>query len=388
MERVDVAVVGAGPVGLTLGARLGSRGLRVRLIDPQPAAVLAAPLPDGREIAINHASRAGLLQAGIWSRLDPAAIWPLQQACVRDRHLPFALDVETATGADEPLGWLVANWRLRQAAWEAATAMADCRVLDGRAVQGVCRGRLGWELALSDGSRLEADVVIAADSRFSAARRLLGVGAHQHEDGTAMVVRPVSLERDHHHRAWQWFGNGVTRALLPLGPCQASAVLTLPAVQARALMALDDEAWSNRVSGVFEHRWGRMQPLGNGHCHPMVMVLAHRFAGPGFALAGDAAVGMHPVTAHGFNLGVRSAVGLAGVLAAGGTAGERDRALQVWGTGHRRAVLPLYAATRLVAGLYGNNALPARVVRGGALALAAGLPAFRQRLRDHLTATG
>ena len=40
--------------------------------------------------------------------------------------------------------------------------------------------------------------------------------------------------------------------------------------------------------------------------YPLVGVYARRFVARRFALAGDAAVGMHPVTAHGFNLGLDS----------------------------------------------------------------------------------
>ena len=96
MDKVDVAIIGAGPVGLTLLNLLAGSGLRLAVVEQQAAALLAQPAFDGREIALTHASRNWLEQAGIWSRLDQQAIWPLRKASVRDRHLPFALDVATA----------------------------------------------------------------------------------------------------------------------------------------------------------------------------------------------------------------------------------------------------------------------------------------------------
>src|SRR5574344_2090644 len=47
-----------------------------------------------------------------------------------------------------------------------------------------------------------------------------------------------------------------------------------------------------------------MELVGERHHYPLVANYAQRFSGQRFALLGDAAVGMHPVTAHGFNLGL------------------------------------------------------------------------------------
>ena len=118
MDKVDVAIIGAGPVGLALVSALAGSGLKLAVVEPQAAASLASPAFDGREIALTHGSRRRLEETGIWQQLDPEQIWPLRQASVRDRHLPFALDVDNRNGHDgQPLGWLVANWRIRKAAW-------------------------------------------------------------------------------------------------------------------------------------------------------------------------------------------------------------------------------------------------------------------------------
>ena len=386
MDKVDVAIIGAGPVGLTLVNLLAGSGLRLAVVEQQAAATLAQPAFDGREIALTHASRRWLEQAGIWPRLDRQAIWPLRKASVRDRQLPFALDVDNrGAPAGAPLGWLVSNWRIRKAAWEAAQAVAGWSLLDGVALQALRREAGGWVLQLADGRKLQADTLVAADSRFSATRRMLGVGARSHDHGTAMVVRNMHIEQDHQQVAWEWFGQGYTRALLPLQPGVASAVVTLPVPRAQALMKLDEQAFGDYVSGLFEHRWGLMQPCSSAHLYPMVTVYADRFAGPGFALAGDAAVGMHPVTAHGFNLGVRSAGVLAGALCATGAGAARDSALKRYARDHRLATAPMFAATGVVAGLFTDARWPARIARAGAMALAASMPPFRQLLRSHLT---
>jgi 2-polyprenyl-6-methoxyphenol hydroxylase-like FAD-dependent oxidoreductase len=270
-----------------------------------------------------------LEQAGIWPHLDPKAVWPLRQARVRDRGLPFRLDVDNSGDASgAPLGWLVSNWRIRKAAFDAASSLPGWQLLDAPMLCGLARHAQGWQLQMADGRHLQAATVIAADSRFSPTRRLLGVGARSRDHGMAMLACNVQLERDHGGQAWQWFGDGCTHALLPLQPGVASAVLTLPTAQAQALLAAGAGTYGARVSTPFEHRWGNMQACSSAHLYPMVSVYADRFAGPGFAVAGDAAVGM-----------------------------------------------------------YSDMRMPARIIRGGALALAAALPPFPALLRRHLTAT-
>ena len=63
MQTVDIAVIGAGPVGLAFARTLAGSGLSVTLIDQQSREHLADPAFDGREIALTYASRA-LLETG------------------------------------------------------------------------------------------------------------------------------------------------------------------------------------------------------------------------------------------------------------------------------------------------------------------------------------
>lgn len=105
-------------------------------------------------------------------------------------------------------------------------------------------------------------------------------------------------------------------------------------------------------------------------------------------MIGDAAVGMHPVTAHGFNLGVQSQQRLAGVLLDATRAG-RDigdpAVLQRYAGAQQRASWPLYQATSLLVRLYTDDRMPTRLLRNAGLRLAQNLPPFKAALARHLT---
>lgn len=310
----DTIIVGAGPSGLCLALALAAHGLEVALVERQPQAALAEPAFDGREIALTHASMRLLRELDVWRRIPPSGIHPLRTARVMDRDLSSALCVVPGSGAGDRLGNLVSNHLIRRAAWEAVCATPGITVYPEARIDALHAGTGTAWLQLHDGPRLRSRLLVAADSRFSETRRALGIDADLHDFGKSMLVCRVRHEGKHAHTAWEWFGLGQTRALLPLDEHLASVVVTLPGEQARALAALDETAFGAELERRYEGRLGRMELASTRHVYPLVATWARRFTGPRLALIGDAAVGMHPVTAHGFNLGLAGVERLAGMV--------------------------------------------------------------------------
>ncbi len=388
MRKVDVLVVGAGPAGLSLARSLAGSGLSLAIVEQQPAAALAEPAFDGREIALTHASRQIMQAMGLWQRIAPAEISPLRSARVMNGSSPFALGFAAERENVEELGWLVPNHLIRRAAWEAVQGQENLELLDGTSVAGIETGPAANVVTLADGRRLAARLVVAADSRFSVTRRMMGIGAQMRDFGKSMLVCRLQCERPHKHEAWEWFGYGRTLAMLPLPRNQASAVITLPPQQIQELMAMDDAHFGQAVTAFFERRLGQMQPVSTRHAYPLVGVYAKRMVGPRYALVGDAAVGMHPVTAHGFNFGLQSQQRLSALIneaADNGADFASSSLLARYERGHRLATRPLYEATNAIASLYNDSRLPARMLRGAALRAAHGLVPFRKMIAGHLT---
>ncbi|AGI24101.1 hypothetical protein H681_11155 [Pseudomonas sp. ATCC 13867] len=385
--HVDIAIVGAGPAGLCLARSLSGNGLSILLIERQPQACLAEPAEDGREIALTHASRAELQRLGMWSRIDPQDVSPLRDAQVLNGPSLFALRIEAGQAGAEQLGYFVSNQVIRRAAFDAVQECPDVSLLCGRALRSLRMERDGAQLTLDDDSQVHARLLVAADSRFSETRRMLGIGASMEDFGKTMMVCRMAHERPHHNVAWEWFGYGQTLALLPINGDRSSVVLTLPQREMAPLLELGEAAFAHEMERRFDRRLGAMQLLGARHSYPLVGVFADRFAGPRSALIGDAAVGMHPVTAHGFNFGLQSQRRLAAeVLATHRRGGDIGGAwpLRRYATAHRLATWPLYQATRLIVGMYTDPRPPARLLRNAGLRLAQGLPPLRQVIARHL----
>lgn len=385
----DLVVIGAGPAGLCFVRSLAGSGLRIAVVERLPTEALAAPADDGREIAITHRSRRLLEGLGLWARLRAEEVGTLRDALVLDGGARDGLLFAHGDGGQTQLGWLLSNHAIRRAAWEEAAALPDVTFETGVRVAAVRGGDGGMEVELDGGRVLRARLVVAADSRFSEARRAMGIAADLHDFGKTMLVLRMRHDVPHGQVAWEWFGHGQTLALLPLhDPNASSVVLTLPPREMERTLALDDAALGARMAARFDRRLGAMQVAGPRCAYPLVGVYARRFVGERFALVGDAAVGMHPVTAHGFNFGLLGQDTLARLVREAAAAGRpfwAPSVLQCYERTHRAATRPLYLATRLVAGLYTDDRAPARLLRK--LALRAGaLPPFRRRVVAGLTA--
>lgn len=382
----DVIIVGGGPAGLSFAASLAWSDLRVAVIERQPESALAQPGYDGREIALTHRSCRVLGELGAWARLADHQISPLISARVLNGHSQLPLTF-ASTERSKALGSLVSNQDIRRTLFECVSGQPNVTLLAETSVTGVAVAEKRAEARLATGKSLSARLLVAADSRFSATRDKLGIGAEMNRLGVAMLVCRVRHELDHERVATEWFAEPDTIAMLPLNGRISSAVLTLPQLEADRLALLDEKALSAEISRRYQYRLGPMEVASSVHVYPLVTTFAKRFAIPGAALIGDTAVGMHPVTAHGFNLGLGSAATLAGQIRAAFRRGEdwaRWQVLQSYERRHRRVSRPLYEATKLIYRLYGDNRTLARFARHAGIRVARGLPLFRRSVARKL----
>lgn len=373
----QVLICGAGPAGLTLACALHDRGLTVRVLEQADKATLAQPADDGREIALTHRSRRLLEGLGLWSRLPQIA--PLRRASVRTSGLRKPLPFESL-GQD--LGWLVGNHHIRAAAWAAALDRG-IEIMCGRAVSGFRRSARAACVDTRCGERHEASLVVAADSRFSPLRRLVGIGSRHHDFGRSALLVPLAHERDHEGLAQECFLEGHTLALLPkTGRC-SSAVWTVANGDLPRISAMDDMELAAAIESAAEGRLGPMRVVGARHVYPLVAVWSERFVAPRFALVGDAAVGMHPVTAHGYNLGLYGIEALARRLDPARDPGDLA-ALLAFEAEHRRAAGPLYAGTNALVRLFTDDRPPVLALRRAVLNAARHLPPLQAAITRRL----
>jgi ubiquinone biosynthesis UbiH/UbiF/VisC/COQ6 family hydroxylase len=288
------------------------------------------------------------------------------------------------------LGYLVSNHLIRKALFEEIESADHVELLAGVTVEDVRTNSSGARVTLSNGQDVEAALIVAADSRFSDTRRKMGIPASMHDFSRVAIVCRMRHDLAHDDTAFECFHYERTLAVLPMSGQQSSIVITAPTDAAHEIMQMSEHAFSADVQQRFGNRLGAMALVGERYAYPLVAVYAERFVARRFALVGDAAVGMHPVTAHGFNLGLRGQATLAreirtAMLTGNDIAGEQ--VLNRYQSEHRRVSRPLYLATNGIVDLFTNDALPTKAIRKFVLHLGNALPPVKRLITQGLAET-
>ncbi len=384
----DVIIVGAGPVGLCLASSLAPAGLKIALIEKQPESVLANPSYDGREIALTHHSHKIMQDIGLWDLIPRESISLIRDARVLNGESSYALCFDHEDAGRENLGFMISNHLIRKAAYDSLRGKSGIELMTETEVTGAgTDDEKGW-VELADGRTLKARLIVAADSRFSPVRKMMGVETAQLDFQRTCIVCRMSHDKSHDYIAYECFHYDRTLAALPLNNNHCSLVITLPTDQSAAVLDMNPEDFSKDIAQRLDNRLGDMKLTSKLYPYPLVATYADKFYGPRFALVGDAAVGMHPVTAHGFNFGLRGQHTLAGKILSARESGMDIGAashLRRYSQQHRRATRALYLATNSLVSLYTRDSLPARMARHALLVLGNKIGPAKRLIMNQLT---
>lgn len=384
----DIVIVGAGPAGLSFARSLADSGLRIAMVEKQSRDQLANPAFDGRDIALTHLSVRLLRDLGVWDQFAEQDRSAIKAARVLDGTSAYALDFDNIDDSVEALGYIISNHVIRKALYSVVEPLEEVEILTDKAVVSISAGASSSMVTLDDDQQLQCSLVVAADSRFSETRRMMGIPAAMQDFGRVCIVCRMEHKLPHEGIAYECFHYGRTLAVLPLGSKLSSIVVTAPMDQSDSLLRMDDAEFSRDIQTRFDNRYGDMTLATERFAYPLVGVHASRFYGNRFALIGDAAVGMHPVTAHGYNLGLSGQEILANEILAAvsrGTDIAATELLRRYDRRHMRITKPMYYGTNHIVGMFTDDRLPAKLLRTAALRLANNLPPVKHAIRNKLT---
>lgn len=388
----DIIIVGAGPAGLAFARFFHGTDLKLTLIEKSPLSALQNPAYDGREIALTNSSKEILQNLGIWQRLPHDGIYPLKNAKVYSGNLDYSLEFQVPKlmrqmRSLDRLGNLISNHNIRKAAYDEVATMENVTLITEATVVDVKTDDTVASVRLADDRVLTAKLVIAADSRLSGVRRMLGIGAQMHDFGRTVIVFRVTHPLSNQATAQECFLYGRTLALLPLHDNMTNCVITLDNTQADELLSLEPQALAHEAQRMFGDRFGAFSIAGTVHHYPLMGVHAHQFYAKRAALIGDAAVGMHPVTAHGYNLGLLSANTLAPLILEAHRCmtdiGDQGL-LARYNRRHQAHTRPLYHGTNAMVSLFTSETPPMRAVRDLTLRISNHLPPVKHWIAKQL----
>lgn len=391
MDRADVIIFGGGLVGLALASALDSSGLSAIVVDPADPAPRSHASFDGRTSAVSSSSMRMLETIGVAGHLaEPGC--PIWRIAVADGLQPGSLHFDPDD--NEPLGFMHENRHLRAALLARAEAGKNLWLMWKSRVASIDRGDHAVVVALEDGRKLSAPLLIAADGRNSRTREAAGINVARWKYDHQAIVSVLRHELPHEHVAYEIFYPTGPFALLPMNDeakgHRSAIVWSVPQEDGAGWLSLSDDDFSAEAAAAMGGFLGKIEMLAPRSSFPLGFHHAAQMIAQRLALVGDAAHAIHPIAGQGLNLGFRDAAALTQVLVEGarlgldlGDAQLLDR-YQRW---RSLDALSVAFATDSLTRIYGIPGATASAVRRFGMGLVGRISPLRNKLMSEARGT-
>jgi len=383
-KQYDVLIVGGGPIGLAFALSIAKLNLTAAIIEKQGQAQLEHPKSDGREIALTHYSIEILKDLEVLKDIPQDQIFQIKEARVIDGNDSHFL--QFGNGSKDKLAALISNHLIRTSLYEKAKKHKKITVYSEANISNIETNKSGVSIEVRD-LKLKGKLLVAADSRFSKIRKYSGINCLTRDIHKTMLVARVSHSLPHNNIAYECFKYGKTMAILPLSPNLSSIVITATHDKAEGLTNAPTTEIKRYIEKNVGDYLGSINLQTKFHSYPLVCTYAEKFIGDKLALLGDAAVGMHPVTAHGMNFGLKGQAMLAEEIANALNLNLPINSDFVLAAYHRRQTSltkAFFHFTNALATLYTNESATAKFARSTLLKVANRITPIKKFLTEKL----
>jgi 2-octaprenyl-6-methoxyphenol hydroxylase len=379
-QHCDIAIVGAGAVGLAAALALATAGRQVALFGQ------ASAPRDGRTVALLDGSWRLLEALGLADTLD-AVVAPLAvMRMVDDTGSLFRqppVEFKAAELGLPAFGWNIENAALVEAM--AAKAAAEPRIrMIPQAVTEITAGTDSVRLAGDGFAPVAARLVVGADGRKSRVREAAGITTRDWRYPQVALTAILGHRREHRDASTEFHTRSGPCTLVPMSGRRSSLVWLLEPAEAERIAGLDDAAFARAVERRTHSILGALTVAGPRGRVPMSGLSVDRFAGGRMALIGEAAHVFPPIGAQGLNLGLRDVAALRDAVAGADDPGELA-ALSAYDRSRQTDVRLRTGAVDALNRTLLTDLLPADLMRGaGLLALSRIAPLRRLVMRQGL----
>ena len=263
--EADIAIVGAGLVGLSAAVACAKQGKKVVVVDSKKLNTKLKKVQpkktwDARVYALTNNTVAWLQTLGVMADVDASRVNAINTMHLWDvQGNKLALHDSDANLAS--LGIIIENQNLLHALWQQVDALGVTVITDCACAYLENTNEYAL-LGLADGQSIKAKLVVAADGVDSWVRNQAGIAVKQKDFNQTAIVANFKVEKPHQNIARQWFAPHETLALLPLPQQMVSMVWALSTERAAELLTLTNEALAAEVETRSKADLGSLSTVG------------------------------------------------------------------------------------------------------------------------------
>jgi len=304
MPSLDLAIVGAGPVGATVAALSAAPDLRIGVFEARPA-----PSGEPRILALSHASRMLLEDALAW---PASSATPIASIHISQKGGPGRTLLEASEQGLPALGYTVPYAALEEALTRRLHDLG-IPIHYGSSCERIALDSSKAAVRFASGDEVDARLLVLADGGANAGK-IPGIAFSEKDYSQSAVIGSVRTDRPHGGRAYERFTTQGPVALLPAGDRYALVFTAAPG-EAMRLLALDEAQFLAQLQSHFGDRAGRFTSIEARASFPLRLRAVNVPVALRTAIVGNAAQALHPIAGQGLNLGLRDAAALAAAIA-------------------------------------------------------------------------
>lgn len=321
----DIAVVGAGAVGLALVAAVKETGYRLLVLESGELPQLDETRYDIRVNTLNLASEAFLDSIQVWQPVVDKRASPFDRIEVWDSAGGRIQFLASEIG-EHHLGHVVEASVLTTSLLKAIDGHGNIDLRVGAQLDSVVQEADRACLNLASGERISCRLAVGADGSRSTVRESGEFTVAQRSYNQSALVAQVEVSEPQMSTALQAFLPTGPLAFLPLADGTYSIVWSCELSFAEQLLNLPQPEFERRLSTSIDHRLGDVRVKSQIISFDLRKLEVGSYFCGRIALMGDAAHVIHPLAGMGVNLGLMDAAVLSEVLTEGEPDCERDPA--------------------------------------------------------------
>jgi len=369
-KAAQIIVVGGGLAGvvaaLGLAKTLDSKKTCIEIIHLAPPAP-----PDSRTSALMSPSVEILSQLGLVANPDqigePLTKIRLIDATSRLLRTPETL-FESSEVGEKAFGWNFANKKLMQNLLPLAKKHKNLSQISLTANK-MQKTANGWRLTLSDGSMLEAPLIVGADGKNSFVRKSAEINIHRKQHQQSALVCDLALERPLDGESVEYHYENGPFTLVPAGGLKANLVWVDQGEKLTEISKLAGKEIEKTLQEKSQNLFGKLTLETAAFVFPLSTHHVSKMGKNGVVLVGESAHAFPPIGAQGLNLSLRDVAALLQCLEKV-DATKPDWADKISSDYNKMREMDVINTNRMVDTLFKtllSDYLPAQMVRAGSM---------------------